>query len=163
MSEDHDRVIFCGCIMKTSPDCVHKDEKLGTAIKKMIDGHIRFIPVLDGDGVLLGEVNAENLVHNLLPKSMRLLNPSNRSNFLRETIQDFKERLDAMLEDKVKQHLQTMPMVVETAPAAQALAMICNTHRLIAVVDNEKDKKLKGIIDFTSILSAIEKCKKVES
>lgn len=160
MSETEEKILFCKCIMRTLPIYVHKEDTLETAISKMIDGHIRYIPVVDGDGVLLGEVNAEELVYNLLPKSMHLINPCNKSSFLRETIQDFKVRLDQMLNDQVKNHIKEMPTVIETSPASQALAIICNTHRLIAVIDNEKDRKLKGVIDFTSILSSIEDYKK---
>ena len=140
----------CKDIMRTNIVVLKKHESVKDAVSYIVNEKQRFLPVVDDDGVFVGEIHSDDLLQKMLPMSA---SNYDAPAFLRETISEFRERFRSIENMPIDEFINRNPLVVNTnEPAIKAIMPIFKMHRNVSVVEADT-KKLVGVITYKTILA----------
>jgi CBS domain-containing protein len=133
------------------------DNTVHEAIELLIDHHMYNVPVVDRDEVFVGEISAKRLTGLLLPVSLSMEQGLRHTSFMRESLGDIKQRLDAVKSKPIEPYIATdITVVYPDSPLIDALTLLFHKYIRIPVV-NRDDRRLVGGISLITVLRAVEK------
>jgi len=150
----------CKTVMAPIKVSLYTDEKVGDVIDFMVEKHMGLVPVTERDGTFAGLVSGDHLMGFLLPKTLSSMGKIfrhgvlQRVNYLHETAEDMKERLDELRERPIGEMLDRNVQTVSLGtPLIETLMMIKERQYVVPVVDEHG--KLQGAISFFSVLHGL--------
>lgn len=146
----------CHEIMRPIKTSLFAEDSAATAIDFMIENHMGLVPVVDKDGVFVGLLSGDRLMNFMLPKTVSMMRGKKYASFVRERLEDLKERLDALRQRSIMELVDRFASVAyPDTGLTDAMIMLSEKQNVVPIVDR-KTKKLVGAISFFTILNAIE-------
>ncbi len=141
----------CAGIMTPAPRTLCGHDAIGAAADHLIrDQHIN-MPVVDGDGALIGLFGIYDLLALLVPRIAMVGDLIPNLRFMSDDMAVLRERLDAIRRLQVAQAMNKEPICVNPeTPIVEAIRLFCRNHMTIPVVES-RSKTLVGIISYWDV------------
>ena len=145
----------CKTMMAPIKTSLFDDEPAAKAIDFMVEKHMGLVPVTDRNGIFVGLLSGDGLMHSMLPKSVSVLSQVKRgmkhASFLHESAEEMQERLDRVRDKTIGELVdRDVKSVKPDTPLIDALMLITGKQYVVPVVDEAN--KLLGAISFFSVL-----------
>ncbi|MEA1938312.1 MAG: hypothetical protein U9N14_04395, partial [Pseudomonadota bacterium] len=88
----------CRFIMRSPPTRIHIDAPAMDAVNLMVIKHMQNLPVVDHEERFLGEIGVQGILGRMLPLGLTEHPESNRLNFLRETLDDLRDKFHTIVD-----------------------------------------------------------------
>jgi CBS domain-containing protein len=151
----------CRSIMTTDPVVIERTERVGKAMRMLLDNRLLGLPVVDDDGRYLGMFLRSRLVALLLPTIVQLeerlpeVSRLTELGFMTDTLDDAHDRFEKVAGDPVGKYLQTdAPVLRLDTPVMNAVLYLYRTRSYLPVVD-EASGKLLGVVSTWDVLGRI--------
>jgi len=142
-------------IMNAQPVVLHDTDTIAHAIVAFEQHHARSLPVVDVHNRFLGQFGMHAVLGLLLPRAATLNTGLRDLSFIADEPEHLRERLRQISGEKVANHLEAAPDVVEpTTPLSEILLVLYRHGGNLAVVDKANDE-LAGVISPWDILAAL--------
>lgn len=144
-------------IMNREPVVVRMDQTFGEALRILMDSGHGFLPVVDGEGVYLGNFDLEDIWSVLLPKAARLnRNSLGDLSFVSSSLEKMKDQLAEAAQEPVERFVTRAdaPPLSPDSPVIQGVLMLDEYRESLAVVDTQTHK-LVGILGAKDVLNAL--------
>jgi CBS domain-containing protein len=148
--------VQCSAIMHSPPTHLYLDSTVHEAIELLIEHHMYNVPVVDRNGIFMGEISVRRLIGLLLPVSLSMDQGLKNTSFLRETLTDIKLRLGAVSSNPIAPYVATdITVVYPDSPLIDALMLLYHKYIRIPVV-SRLDGRLVGAISLITLLRSLE-------
>ena len=148
--------VRCSAIMHSPPTHLYLDNTVHEAIELLIEHHMYNVPVVDRNEKFVGEISVRRLMGLLLPVSLSMDKGLRNTSFMRESLDDIKQRLDAVKNKSIEPYIATdITVVYPDSPLIDALMLLFHKYIRIPVV-NRDDGRLVGGISLITLLRAVE-------
>jgi CBS-domain-containing membrane protein len=142
-------------LMNPRPIVLHPTDSLGKAAKLILEHHFRNIPVVDEGGRYLGVVGANCLLKTVLPRAVTMEHGLEEVSFIKDTLEDLRERWRETAERPVTDCLDTeLETVAPDTPLTETLLSLYHNRTSLPVVDPTTGK-LVGILSHWGVGNAI--------
>ena len=146
----------CQEIMIPIKTSLFAEDPASTAIDFMLEKHMGLVPVADKDGVYVGLLSGDRLMHFMLPRTVSMMRGKKYASFVRESLEDLEERLDELSDRPIGQLVDRFASVAyPDTGLTDVMIMLSEKQNVVPVVERET-KKLVGAISFFTILNAIK-------
>lgn len=141
--------------MNDRPIVLHRTDRLRDAARLILEHHFRNVPVVDEAGRYLGVVSANRLLGTVLPRVATMEDGLESIPFVRDSLDDLRERWRGVRDLPVTDFLDTGLQTVgpETSNAETVLALYQNRTSLPVV--EEETGRLLGIVSHWGVGKAI--------
>jgi CBS domain-containing protein len=148
--------VQCSAIMHSPPTHLYLENTVHEAIELLIEHHMYNVPVVDRNEIFVGEISVKRLMGLLLPVSLSMEQGLRNTSFMRESLEDIKQRLDAVRDRPIAPYIATdITVVYPDSPLIDALMLLFHKYIRIPVV-NREDGRLVGGISLITLLRALE-------
>ena len=145
----------CGSIMRPITTVLHADEPVSSAIDFIMETHMGLVPVVDAAGRFVGLLGGERLMHHLLPRHLTMVRGLTRMGYLRESLEELRERLEALGTRRIGDVMDTHAKTVHPdTPLIEAQRILAGTQFVVPVTERGS-KTLLGAISFFTVLSLL--------
>jgi CBS domain-containing protein len=142
--------------MHSPPTHLYLENTVHEAIELLIEHHMYNVPVVDRNEIFVGEISVKRLMGLLLPVSLSMEQGLRNTSFMRESLEDIKQRLDAVRDRPIAPYIATdITVVYPDSPLIDALMLLFHKYIRIPVV-NREDGRLVGGISLITLLRALE-------
>jgi len=144
----------CADVMIPDPVTLPEGATVGEAIATLLRTRFHHVPVVDGYGRFLALFGGSTVAKAILPKALTMEGGLGEAAFLRETLDDMRERLGALSARPALDFAdRDVPTVAPDAPLAKGLQLLHRSRTLVIVVDAER--RLKGVIAYAGLLARL--------
>jgi CBS domain-containing protein len=148
--------VECRTIMHSPATHLYIDSTVREAIDLLIEHHMYNVPVVDRNEIFVGEISVRKLIGLLLPVSLSMEMGLKYTGFMRESLEELRERLDGVSEFLIAPYVATdITVVYPDSPLIDALMLLYHKYIRIPVVDRSSGR-LVGGISFITLLRALE-------
>ena len=148
--------VQCSAIMHTPPTHLYLDSTVHEAIELLIEHHMYNVPVVDRNEIFVGEISVKRLMGLLLPVSLSMEQGLKNTSFMRESLVDIRDRLEAVRNNPIAPYIASdITVVYPDSPLIDALMLLFHKYIRIPVV-NREDGRLVGGISLITLLRALE-------
>lgn len=148
--------VQCSAIMHTPPTHLYLDSTVHEAIELLIEHHMYNVPVVDRNEIFVGEISVKRLIGLLLPVSLSMEQGLKNTSFMRESLVDIRDRLEAVRNNPIAPYIASdITVVYPDSPLIDALMLLFHKYIRIPVV-NREDGRLVGGISLITLLRALE-------
>ncbi len=149
--------VQCSAIMHSPPTHLYLDSTVHEAIELLIEHHMYNVPVVDRNEIFVGEISVKRLIGLLLPVSLSMEQGLKNTSFMRESLVDIRDRLEAVRNNPIAPYIASdITVVYPDSPLIDALMLLFHKYIRIPVV-NREDGRLVGGISLITLLRALEK------
>ena len=146
----------CQKIMIPIKTSLFAEDPASTAIDFMLEKHMGLVPVVDKNGIYVGLLSGDRLMHFMLPRTVSMMRGKKYASFVRESLEDLEERLDELRHRPIGELVDRFASVVyPDTGLTDVMIMLSEKQNVVPVVERET-KKLVGAISFFTILNAIK-------
>jgi CBS domain-containing protein len=145
----------CAEIMTSDPMTVRADEPLSRAIEILRDTHYRSLPVVDAEGVMVGQFGIHALLALIVPKAAMMKGGTPNLAFINDDFADLQRRLVEERDQPVGRFAMkdSVTLYPDTALAHVVLSLY-NCHNNLPVVERGTGK-LVGIVSYWDIVGRL--------
>ncbi|TGD72524.1 CBS domain-containing protein [Mangrovimicrobium sediminis] len=148
--------VKCSDIMHTPPTYLYVDSTVQDTIDMLLEHHMYDVPVVDRNEVFVGEISIRRLAGLLLPTSLSMEQGLMNTSFMRETLEDIRQRLHKASGSPIEPYLNRDTVVVyPDSPLIDALMLLYHKFIRIPVVSRENGH-LVGAISLITLLRSLE-------
>jgi CBS domain-containing protein len=154
---------WCRSIMSEPPAVLKPSDTIGSALQTMVRLLVPALPVVDPGGRYLGMLPRSRLIALAMPGLLshederHPLGLLRDVGFISDTLADLQERLDAVANDPVTQHLDTeVPVLHPDTPLMNAMLILYRQRNILPVVE---DGRLLGVVSVWDLLARIGRVK----
>jgi CBS-domain-containing membrane protein len=143
-------------IRNTSFRALKDSDSVGEAVQGMLDDRVSDLPVVDGEGRLIGLFKLDLLLASLLPKAALIGYGVPDLAFISDTVTQLRERMREIETEHVR-HFAVKPDHVvrpDTSPMEVVMLLYKGANN-VPVVDRETGK-LVGMVDARDVLAALQ-------
>jgi CBS-domain-containing membrane protein len=145
----------CGAIMTQTPLFAREDETVGQATGRLIQHRYINLPVVNGDGRLLGMFGIHDLFSLVIPKVALAGGLLSNLRFMGDDAEALRQRFREVALRKVGEVADRDARVLyPDTPQIEALRLFCQQHTTLAVVERDT-RKLLGIVSYWDALCAV--------
>jgi len=147
----------CGTIMTPNPRSVRESETIGHAANTIIAHNYINLPVVDGDGRLIGLFGIYDLLALLVPRVAVIGNLLPNLRFISDDLGDIQNKFRALRDSPVARAVNREAVrVYPDTPLIEAIRLFGRNHTTIAVVERDSDV-LVGMISYWDAAKLITK------
>ena len=148
--------VQCSAIMHSPPTHLYVDNTVHEAIELLIEHHMYNVPVVDRNEKFVGEISVKRLMGLLLPVSLSMEKGLTNTSFMRESLDDIKQRLEKVKNNPIESYIATdITVLYPDSPLIDALMLLFHKYIRIPVV-SRLDGRLVGGISLITLLRAVE-------
>jgi len=148
--------VKCSDIMHSPPIYLYLDSTVQETIEVLIEHHMQDVPVVDHNKVYVGEISIRRLAGLLLPTSLSMEQGLKNTSFMRETLEDLRQRLYNASGGPIEPYVTKDTVVVyPDSPLIDALMLLYHRFIRIPVVSRENGH-LVGAISLITLLRTLE-------
>lgn len=148
--------VQCSAIMHSPPTHLYVDNTVHEAIELLIEHHMYNVPVVDRNEKFVGEISVKRLMGLLLPVSLSMEKGLKNTSFMRESLDDIKQRLEKVKSNPIEPYIATdITVLYPDSPLIDALMLLFHKYIRIPVV-SRLDGRLVGGISLITLLRAVE-------
>ena len=146
----------CRTIMRSPATRLYLHNTVREAIDFLIGQHMYNLPVVDKDETFVGEISTKRLTGLLLPASLRMKHGLEHAGFMRDNLEDMRDRLAKVNNHTIEQYIaKDITVVYPDSPLMDALLLLYHKFIRIPVVERDS-RRLVGGISFITVLRALE-------
>ena len=146
----------CSTIMRSPATRLYLHNTVREAIDLLIEQHMYNLPVVDKDEIFVGEISTRRLTGLLLPASLRMKHGLEHAGFMRDNLEDLRDRLAEVNNHTIEQYIaKDITVVYPDSPLMDALLLLYHKFIRIPVVERDS-RRLVGGISFITVLRALE-------
>lgn len=142
-------------LMNEHPVVLQRTDRLREAAKLILDHHFRNVPVVDEEGRYLGVVSANRLLGVVLPRVATMEDGLESLPFVRDSVEDLRERWMAAEDLPVSDFLDTSLLTVSPDASTAETVLALYQNRTSLPVVNKETGRLEGIVSHWGVGSAI--------
>lgn len=146
----------CKTVMHKVKTSLYADEPAYRAIDFMIDNHMRAVPVVDRDGVFVGLLSTERLMHFLLPVPVSMMRGTKCVSYIRETPKELHRRLAEMGTHSVGGLVDPYAHVAYPDTGLIDVMIHLSEKQHVVPVVERNNNKLLGVITFYTIIEMLK-------
>lgn len=141
--------------MTPDPTTVRSDEPLSRAIEILRDNRFRSVPVVDAQGVMVGQFGIHGLLSLIVPKAAFMDGDIPNLAFVNDDFDDLQRRLVEERDQPVGRFAKKDPVVLHPDTALTHVVLsLYNCHNNLPVVER-KTGKLVGIVSYWDIVGRL--------
>lgn len=145
----------CSAIMTHNPKTVTDSETIRHAAAELLENRCINLPVVDGQGRLVGLFGIYELLALLVPRVAMVGDLLPNLRFMSEHIGELRTKCDALKDKPVRHAIDREPVALyPDTPAIEAIRLLCRHHLTIPVIEQDS-KKLVGVISYWDVARAI--------
>ena len=149
----------CQSIMRRTATPLYDDAPLSTAIEFMVEKRMGLVPVVDRNEAFVGQLSGDRLMRALLPKAFTYVRGVDNVSYVRESLEELRERLEDLRNMPVGSIIDRQVAVVHPDTSlTEALLLMSKNQNVVPVVE-EGTGKLLGAISFFTVLDALMEVK----
>ena len=143
----------CSTIMHAEPITVTENVTVGETVKLLAEKRFRSIPVVDGEGKMLGQFGVTNLLKLAIPTSASTKGGMRSADFMNDSIEDLQRRLSDDWNNPVCDYCDndTQTLAPDDSLTRTIMCIASGKQDNIPVVDPASNR-LVGIISYWDIL-----------
>lgn len=142
----------CAEIMTPDPMTVRADEPLSRAIEILRDNRYRSVPVVDNDGIMVGQFGIHALLALIVPKSAMIRGGTPNLAFINDDFVDLQRRLVEERDQPVGRFAEKDAVTLHPDTALTHVVLsLYNCHNNLPVVERDTGK-LVGIVSYWDIV-----------
>ena len=117
---------------------------------------MRNLPVVDGEGKLLGVFTTVHLIELLLPKAATIEGGLSDLSFVHDTIDDVRQRWKEVQDHRVGDFIETenIPLATAETSLIEVMLLIFQKRTHVTIVD-EDSGQVVGVVTFSKVLDAL--------
>jgi CBS-domain-containing membrane protein len=142
-------------IMNAQPAVLHDTDTIAQALAALEQHRARSLPVLDGHNRFLGQFGMHAVLGLLLPRAAILNTGLRDLSFIADEPEHLRERLGHISSERVANHLEEVPDVVEPDTPLSELLLVLYRHGGNLAVVEKTTGTLVGVISPWDILEAL--------
>lgn len=148
----------CASVMGPVPTVLHPETTLDEAIRSLRKEKLRYMPVVNGDGVLVGVFSALRIMANLLPSVMHLQMGKipQDLNFMHSSLEDFQQRYREMAQRPIGDFI-VIKKITYVYPDTSLMEVVnlIHRHQSRIFISERETNKLIGVISIDHLLGQI--------
>tara|TARA_B100000959_G_scaffold277988_1_gene335497 strand:+ start:1380 stop:1847 length:468 start_codon:yes stop_codon:yes gene_type:complete len=149
----------CKDVMQSIRTKLFAEDPASTAIDFMIEKHVGLAPVVDKDGVFVGLLSGNRLMHFMLPKTLSMMRGKKYASYLRESKGELQERLNELRKKTIGDLLdRNVTVAYPDTGLVDAILNLSERQYVVPVVERETNKLL-GAISFFTVLNVLKENK----
>lgn len=134
--------------MTRDPISVREDDTIGQAAREIIEHCYINLPVVDGDGRLVGLFGVYDLLALLVPRVAVIGNLLPNLRFLSDDASELRRKFESVRQSPVRRAVnREAARVYPDTPLIEAIRLFCRNHMTIPVVERGTDR-LVGMISY---------------
>lgn len=142
-------------LMNDRPISLRETDRLRDAAEIILTHRIRNVPVVDGDGRYLGVISSNRLLAGILPKAATMDEGMADLSFVKDTVEDLRERWREAENLPVAQFIDaSLRTVPPDASLAETLLALYQNRTSLPVVERETGR-LVGIVSHWGVGMAV--------
>lgn len=146
----------CRTIMRSPATRLYLHNTVREAIDLLIEQHMYNLPVVNKDEIFVGEISTKRLTGLLLPASLSMKHGLEHAGFMRDNLEDLRDRLTKVSDRTIGQYIaKDITVVYPDSPLMDALLLLYHKFIRIPVVERDS-RRLVGGISFITVLRALE-------
>ena len=146
----------CKDVMQSIRTKLFAEDPASTAIDFMIEKHVGLAPVVDKDGVFVGLLSGNRLMHFMLPKTLSMMRGKKYASYLRESKGELQERLNELRKKTIGDLLdRNVTVAYPDTGLVDAILNLSERQYVVPVVERETNKLL-GAISFFTVLNVLK-------
>jgi len=146
----------CKDVMAPIKTTLYVEDPASTAIDFMMEKHMGLVPVVDRQGVFVGLLSGDRLMHFMLPKSVSMMRGKKYASFLREGREELRERLEELRRHPIGDLVdRNVKVAYPDTGLVDAMIDLCEKQFVVPIVERET-RKLLGAVSFFSVLHALK-------
>ena len=146
----------CRSIMRSPATRLYLHNTVREAIDLLVEQHMYNLPVVDKDEIFVGEISTKRLTGLLLPASLSMKHGLEYAGFMRDSLEDLRDRLANVNNHTIEQYIaKDITVVYPDSPLMDALLLLYHKFIRIPVVERDS-RRLVGGISFITVLRALE-------
>jgi CBS-domain-containing membrane protein len=145
----------CATIMTANPRSVLESETIGHAAEQILERKYINLPVVDGEGRLVGLFGIYDLLALLVPRIAVVGDLIPNLRFMSDDLGELHEKFAGLRNAPIRQAANREPATVfPDTPIIEAVRLFCRNHMTIPVVERET-RRLAGMISYWDAARAI--------
>ncbi len=146
--------------MIKEPFTAGPEQTIGDVIKIFTDKKVRAVPVVDGNGMLLGLITLRIILKNVLPISATMEHGLESLDFLADTTEGAAKKLGKILDKPVADLMDENCVCASTDTSKwEAIRLMVKSNTILPVID-KKTRELKGVMTAQSTLTELDQTMK---
>ena len=142
--------------MIDAPFTAKPDQTIGDVISLFSEKHVRAVPVVNDDGILLGLISLRMILKNVLPLAATIDYGIDNLDFLSDTTEGAAKKLKKILPRPVSDFMDENCECVDADTSKwEAIRVMVKSNTILPVID-KKTRKLLGIMSAQSTLQALK-------
>ncbi|MDS4069805.1 MAG: CBS domain-containing protein [Candidatus Competibacter sp.] len=142
-------------LMNPNPMTLGPSDTVATAADRILEHHLRHLPVVDAQGRYLGTFSVYSLLKLTLPQAVLDKHGLDNVSFVTEHVGDLAQRLGGRREEPVRNWLNIHEVAHPETPVMEVMLLMLQGRTTSVPVVNKESGKLEGIVSFWDVLEKL--------
>ncbi|MDS4042302.1 MAG: CBS domain-containing protein [Candidatus Competibacter sp.] len=142
-------------LMNPNPMTLGPSDTVAAAAARILEHHLRHLPVVDAQGRYLGTFSVYSLLKLTLPQAVLDKHGLDNVSFVTEHVSDLAQRLGGRREEPVRNWLNIHEVAHPETPVMEVMLLMLQGRTTSVPVVNKESGKLEGIVSFWDVLEKL--------
>jgi CBS domain-containing protein len=142
-------------LMNPDPMTLGPSDTVAAAADRILEHHLRHLPVVDEQGRYLGTFSVYSLLKLTLPQAVLDKHGLDNVSFVTEHVGDLARRLGGRRDEPVRNWLNIHEVAHPNTPAMEVMLLMLHGRTTSVPVVNKESGKLEGIVSFWDVLEKL--------
>ncbi|MFO1420270.1 MAG: CBS domain-containing protein [Candidatus Competibacteraceae bacterium] len=142
-------------LMNPNPMTLDPADTVAAAADRILEHHLRHLPVVDAQGRYLGTFSVYSLLKLTLPQAVLDKHGLENVSFVKEHVSDLAQRLGGRREEPVRNWLNIHEVAHPETPVMEVMLLMLQGRTTSVPVVNKESGKLEGIVSFWDVLEKL--------
>lgn len=142
-------------LMNPDPMTLRPSDTVAVAAARILEHHLRHLPVVDEQGRYLGTFSIYSLLKLTLPQAVLDKHGLDNVSFVTEHVSDLARRLGGRRDEPVQNWLNIHEVAHPNTPAMEIMLLMLHGRTTSVPVVDKESGKLEGIVSFWDVLEKL--------
>ena len=142
-------------LMNPDPMTLRPSDTVAVAAARILEHHLRHLPVVDEQGRYLGTFSIYSLLKLTLPQAVLDKHGLDNVSFVTEHVSDLARRLSGRRDEPVQNWLNIHEVAHPNTPAMEIMLLMLHGRTTSVPVVDKESGRLEGIVSFWDVLEKL--------
>jgi CBS domain-containing protein len=142
--------------MNPNPMTLSPSDTVAAAADRILQHHLRHLPVVDAQGRYLGTFSIYSLLKLTLPQAVLDIHGLDNVSFVKEHVSDLAQRFGGRRDEPVQNWLNVHEVAHPSTPAMEIMLLMLHGRTTSVPVVDKESGKLEGIVSFWDVLQKLQ-------
>jgi CBS domain-containing protein len=142
-------------LMNPDPMTLRPSDTVAVAAARILEHHLRHLPVVDEQGRYLGTFSIYSLLKLTLPQAVLDKHGLDNVSFVTEHVSDLARRLGGRRDEPVQNWLNVHEVAHPNTPAMEIMLLMLHGRTTSVPVVDKESGRLEGIVSFWDVLEKL--------